>query len=110
MPKRFQANAQHNHALVDELKSRMEQIKQGGGERYRQRHTNQGKLLVRDRIDRLLDPGSPFLEVAPLAAWELYDDDTPAAGIVSGIGRVSGVECLVLGNDADSQRRQLPTR
>jgi 3-methylcrotonyl-CoA carboxylase beta subunit len=97
---RFQANADHNRMLAAELRSRLAQVRQGGGERSQQRHREQGKLFVRDRIDRLLDPGSPFLEIAPLAAWELYDDDTPAAGIITGIGRVSGLECMIVANDA----------
>ncbi len=86
--------------LVDELRERMAVIRQGGSASARQRHTDRGKLLVRDRVDRLLDPGSPFLELAPLAAYGLYDDDVPAAGIVCGIGRVSGRECVIVANDA----------
>ncbi len=102
---RFQANAAHNRALAAELRERLARVRgslasTGGGAQYRQRHAEQGKLFVRERIDRLLDPGSPFLEIAPLAAWELYEDDTPSAGIVTGIGRVSGVECLIVANDA----------
>jgi 3-methylcrotonyl-CoA carboxylase beta subunit len=97
---RFQRNTDHNRTLAQELHQRLAQVAQGGGEKYRQRHTEQGKLLARDRIDRLLDPGSPFLEIAPLAAWELYDSPTPSAGVVAGIGRVSGLECLILANDA----------
>ena len=75
-------------------------MRQGGDERAHARHAEQGKLFVRDRIDRLLDPGSPFLELSPLAAWELYDGDAPSAGIVTGIGRVAGRECLIVANDA----------
>ena len=97
---RFQANAAHNRGLAAELRERLALIRQGVGEQYRQRHAEQGKLFVRDRIDRLIDPGSPFLEIAPLAAWELYEDVTPSAGIVTGIGRVSGVECVIVANDA----------
>lgn len=96
----FQLNAEHNRALVNELNQHLAVIKQGGGELYQQRHRDQGKLFVRDRINKLLDPGTPFLEIAPLAAWELYEDEVPAAGIVMGIGRVSGRECLILANDA----------
>ncbi len=96
----FQANAAHNRALVQELKERLEQVRQGGGEKARQRHRQRNKLLVRERIDRLLDPGSPFLELSPLAAWGLYDGQAPAAGIVTGIGRVSGRECMIVANDA----------
>ena len=86
--------------LVAELRERLQIARQGGGDKYLQRHRDQGKLPVRDRIDRLLDPGSPFLELSPLAAWGLYEDDAPAAGIVTGIGRVSGREVLVVANDA----------
>jgi 3-methylcrotonyl-CoA carboxylase beta subunit len=82
------------------LRERTQQIKQGGGEKYQERHQQQGKLFVRDRIDKLLDDGSPFLEIAPFAAWEVYDAWTPSAGVVAGIGRVSGVECLIIANDA----------
>jgi acetyl-CoA carboxylase carboxyltransferase component len=97
---RFQANDARNRALAAELRQRLAQVREGGGSKYQQRHREQGKLFVRDRIDLLLDPGSPFLEIAPLAAWELYDDEAPAAGIVTGIGRVSGAECLIIANDA----------
>jgi len=97
---RFQANAAHHRALAAELRERLSRVRGGGGEAYRQRQREQGKLFVRDRIDALLDPGSPFLELAPFAGWELYADDTPSGGIVTGIGRVSGVECLIIANDA----------
>src|SRR5262245_7921543 len=96
----FRANRTRIEALVDELRERTALVKQGGGPKYLQRHRDQGKLPVRDRIDRLLDPGSAFLELSPLAAWALYDDDAPAAGIVTGIGRVSGREVLVVANGA----------
>lgn len=86
--------------LSAELRERLAQVRQGGGEAARKRHVDRGKLLVRDRVDRLLDPGSPFLELSPLAAWELYDDPVPAAGIVTGIGRIEGVDCIVVANDA----------
>ena len=72
----------------------------GGGERARQRHVDRGKLLPRERVDTLLDPGSPFLELSPLAAHGLYDGEAPAAGIITGIGRVAGRECVVVANDA----------
>jgi acetyl-CoA carboxylase carboxyltransferase component len=96
----FRANHSRMEALVTELRDRLALVRQGGGPRYLQRHRDQGKLPVRERIDRLLDPGSPFLELSPLAAWDLYDDDAPAAGIVTGVGRVSGRELLVVANDA----------
>src|SRR3954447_20150992 len=86
--------------LAAELRERLAEGRRGGDEKARERHTARGKLLVRERIDRLLDPGSPFLELSPLAAYDLYDDDVPAAGIVTGIGRVEGVQCMVVANDA----------
>ena len=86
--------------LAAELRERLAQVRRGGDEAARARHVERGELLVRERIDRLLDPGSPFLELSPLAAWELYDDVVPAAGIVTGIGRVEGVQCMVVANDA----------
>lgn len=96
----FQSNDSFNRALAAELRSRLALIRQGGGEKYRERHIGQGKLFVRDRIDKLLDAGSPFLELSPLAAWDIYGNEAPAAGIVTGIGRVSGRECLIIANDA----------
>lgn len=96
----FKANADHNRALADELRQRLNEVRQGGGEKYQERHREQGKLFVRDRIDRLLDPGAPFMEIAPLAAYELYKEDAPGAGVVTGIGRISGRECLIVANDA----------
>jgi 3-methylcrotonyl-CoA carboxylase beta subunit len=86
--------------LAAELRERLAEVRRGGDEAARARHVERGKLLVRDRVDRLLDPGSPFLELSPLAAWELYDDVVPAAGIVTGIGRVEGMPCMVVANDA----------
>jgi acetyl-CoA carboxylase carboxyltransferase component len=96
----FRTNQTRMASLVEELRERTAAVKHGGGARYLQRHREQGKLPVRDRIDRLLDPDSPFLELSPLAAWDLYDNEAPAAGIVTGIGRVSGREVLVVANDA----------
>jgi len=96
----FQQNHARMTALVADLRGRLEQARQGGGERYLQRHREQGKLPVRERIEALLDPASPFLELSPLAAWEMYDNEAPAAGLVTGIGRVSGREVLIVGNDA----------
>jgi 3-methylcrotonyl-CoA carboxylase beta subunit len=86
--------------LVDDLRARLAVVRRGGSEAARKKHTDRGKLLVRDRVDRLLDPGSPFLELSPLAATGLYDDAVPSAGIVTGVGRVSGRECVVVANDA----------
>src|SRR5262245_19134954 len=96
----FRENMRRMTELVAELRERIAQTRLGGGEKYLQRHRDQGKLPVRDRIDRLLDPGSPFLELSPLAAWDMYDGDAPGAGIVTGIGRVSSREVLVVANDA----------
>ena len=87
-------------ALVADLREQLARVAQGGGERARERHTERGKLLPRERVDRLLDPGSPFLELSPLAAHGLYDDEAPGAGIVTGIGRVAGRECVIVANDA----------
>ncbi|MFN8494062.1 MAG: carboxyl transferase domain-containing protein [Caldilineaceae bacterium] len=96
----FQSNAEHNRHLVAELRARLAQVRQGGGPLAQTRQTEQGKLFVRTRIDKLLDVGSPFLELSPLAAWELYDDDAPAAGMVTGIGSIAGRECMIIANDA----------
>jgi 3-methylcrotonyl-CoA carboxylase beta subunit len=86
--------------LVEELRDRLAVARQGGSESARKRHTDRGKLLARDRIDRLLDPGSPFLELSALAAYGMYDDAVPSAGIVTGIGLIEGRECVVVANDA----------
>ena len=96
----FKANQTHHQALAQELRARLAQVSQGGSERAHRRHAEQGKLFVRERLDQLLDPGSPFLEVAPLAAWALYDGEAPGAGMVTGIGRVSGREVMIVANDA----------
>ncbi len=97
---RARDNTAFNRELVAELRRRAAQARQGGGEAYRLRHSQQGKMFVRDRVDRLLDPGAAFLELSPLAAWDLYDGEAPGAGLVTGIGRVSGRECLIIANDA----------
>jgi 3-methylcrotonyl-CoA carboxylase beta subunit/propionyl-CoA carboxylase len=86
--------------LVHQLRDRINAVRQGGGPKYLQRHREHGKLPVRERIDRLLDRGSPFLELSPLAAWDLYDNEAPAAGIVTGLGRIAGREVLIVANDA----------
>src|SRR5512147_1233674 len=96
----FKANHDRMTALVAQLRDRVARAREGGGERYLQRHREQGKLPVRDRIDRLVDEGSPFLELSPLAAWDMYDSEAPGAGLVTGIGRVSGREVLIVANDA----------
>jgi 3-methylcrotonyl-CoA carboxylase beta subunit len=94
------SRAAHNRALAERLCADVAQAAKGGPDKHRERHVSRGKLLPRDRVERLLDPGSPFLELSPLAAYELYDDPVPAAGIVTGIGRVSGTECVIVANDA----------
>src|SRR5438477_11519321 len=87
-------------SLVADLHKKLDAVRQGGPERARDKHTKAGKLLPRERVERLLDPGSPFLEIAPLAALDLYDNDAPSAGIVAGIGRISERECVIVANDA----------
>src|SRR5262245_28225355 len=96
----FRVNKARMDQLVAELRERRTLVREGGGPKYIERHRAQGKLFVRERIEKLLDPESPFLELSPLAAWDLYDNDAPAAGIVTGIGRVSGREVVVVANDA----------
>jgi acetyl-CoA carboxylase carboxyltransferase component len=96
----FRRNAARLEALVAELRDRRGQAREGGGADAQARHRSQGKLTVRERLDRLLDPGTPFLELSPLAACDLYDGDAPGAGIVTGVGRVSGREVLLVANDA----------
>jgi 3-methylcrotonyl-CoA carboxylase beta subunit len=93
-------NKKHHRGLAHTLRERLAEVRQGGGEKYRKRHESQGKLFARDRIERLLDPGSPFLELSPLAAVGMYDLEAPGAGIVTGIGRVSDREVLIIANDA----------
>ncbi|HEY2009994.1 MAG TPA: carboxyl transferase domain-containing protein [Rhizomicrobium sp.] len=96
----FKANAAHNRALAQELREKIARTALGGPEGARQKHTARGKLLPRDRVMRLLDPGSPFLEVGALAANGMYGDEAPGAGIVAGIGRVAGREVMIAANDA----------
>ena len=96
----YKANAKTMRALVDDLRSQCVKVDAGGGEGARAKHAARGKLLPRERVDRLLDPGSAFLEVGKLAAHAMYDDGAPSAGVIAGIGRVSGVECMVVANDA----------
>jgi 3-methylcrotonyl-CoA carboxylase beta subunit len=96
----FRANLEANAELVHDLDAQLESVRRGGGERARDRHVGRGKLLPRERVDRLLDPGAPFLECSALAAHGLYDGEAPGAGIITGIGRVSGRECVIVANDA----------
>src|SRR6266568_5820645 len=87
-------------ALVEELRARSAQVAAGGGEKAIERHRSRGKLLARERIDRLVDPGTAFLELNALAAWDVYDGAAPSAGIVTGVGVVEGRECVIVANDA----------
>ncbi|MCQ4260083.1 carboxyl transferase domain-containing protein [Stutzerimonas stutzeri] len=96
----YAANRDTMLEQVENLRALLGRVSEGGGEKAQQRHVSRGKLLVRDRINALLDPGSAFLEVAPLAAYEVYGEDVAAAGVVAGIGRVEGVECMIIANDA----------
>jgi 3-methylcrotonyl-CoA carboxylase beta subunit len=94
------ANVAEHERLVADLRAHVARAAQGGGERARRRHVERGKLLPRERVDRLLDPGAPFLELSPLAAHGLYDGDSPGAGIITGVGRVAGRVCVIVANDA----------
>ncbi|MDB5846723.1 MAG: methylcrotonoyl-CoA carboxylase, partial [Rhodoferax sp.] len=101
----FQANAAAMRALVDDLRAKVERAAAGGGDAARAKHTARGKLLPRERVQMLLDPGTPFLELSPLAAFGMYPDrdgtdSAPCAGVITGIGRVSGVDCMIVCNDA----------
>jgi 3-methylcrotonyl-CoA carboxylase beta subunit len=96
----FEKNEQEHQRLVEDLNTRLSKAAQGGGEKARDRHTARGKLLPRERVDRLNDPGAPFLELSPLAAEDMYDNDAPGAGIITGIARVSQREVVVVANDA----------
>ncbi|XP_023063714.1 methylcrotonoyl-CoA carboxylase beta chain, mitochondrial [Piliocolobus tephrosceles] len=97
----YQENYEQMKALVNQLHERVEHIKLGGGEKARALHISRGKLLPRERIDSLIDPGSPFLELSQFAGYQLYDnEEVPGGGIITGIGRVSGVECMIIANDA----------
>lgn len=97
----YQENYKQMKALVDQLYERAQKIRLGGDEKARARHVSRGKLLARERVDSLIDPGSPFLELSQFAGYQLYgDEEVPAGGIITGIGRVSGVECMIVANDA----------
>ncbi len=96
----FRANAARMRSLVEDLKQKAAAVSAGGDEAARKKHTARGKMLARERVRSLLDPGSPFLEVGQLAAWGMYGGDVPSASIVTGIGRVSGRECMIVANDA----------
>ena len=96
----FATNRDNMQAQVDDLRTVVNKIHQGGGEKAQARHTARGKLLPRERLNAVLDPGSPFLELSQLAAYKVYEDDVPGAGIITGIGRVAGQECMIFVNDA----------
>jgi 3-methylcrotonyl-CoA carboxylase beta subunit len=96
----FKRNAEAMRGLVDDLRRRTEQVRLGGGPESRKRHVSRGKLLPRERVRALLDPGSPFLELSTLAALDMYDNEAPGSGVITGVGRVSGVECVIVCNDA----------
>eukprot|EP01034_Spumella_vulgaris_P028808 gene28807-35735_t len=96
----FLANAAAMRTLVDDLRAQIDKVAQGGGDAARAKHVARGKLLPRERVQMLLDPGTPFLELAPLAALNMYNNDAPSAGLIAGIGRVSGVDCMIVCNDA----------
>ena len=96
----FKTNAAAMQLLVDDLNAKLSKVALGGGVAPRVKHVARGKLLPRDRVEMLLDPDTPFLEIAPLAAHGMYNGDAPGAGLIAGIGRVAGVECMVVCNDA----------
>ena len=96
----FRANAAQMQALVADLRAQAAKVALGGGEAARAKHAARGKLLPRERVDQLLDPGTPFLEIGQLAAFGMYDNEAPSAGVIAGVGRVQGVECLIVANDA----------
>jgi len=96
----FEVNRRAMEAAVAELKQRHALVREGGGVEAVARHRSRGKLTARERVERLIDPASPFIELSPLAAWDMYDGDAPSAGIVTGVGRICGTECVVVANDA----------
>src|SRR5574341_1520418 len=96
----FQANAAHHRRLAQMLRERLAQVRKGGPEAAVATQRKRGKLLVRERIDKLIDPETPFLELSPLAAWGRHEGEVPAAGMVTGVGRISGRECVIVANDS----------
>src|SRR5438128_10188498 len=96
----FQENTRYFQQLLDQLSQRIQLVMQGGGEEAIAKHRKRNKLLARERIQLLCDPDTPFLELSPLAAWDIYDNDAPSAGIVTGIGLVEGHECVLVTNVA----------
>ncbi len=95
----FAANDSAMRALIDELHANVDRVAEGGGTARAARHKSRGKLLARERIARLLDQGAPFLEIGQFAAWEMYTGDVMSAGVIAGIGRIAGVECMIVAND-----------
>src|SRR5260370_32020507 len=100
----FRARSDHNRALVAKLRADVAEAAKGGTEKHRERHVSRGKLLPRDRVERLLDPGSPFLEIGQLAACDMYEGEVPGAGLIAGIGRVSGPQAMIVCNDGTRTR------
>jgi len=96
----YKDNYENSKQLLTQLKERIELVKQGGPESARKRHLDRGKLLTRDRVENLLDPETPFIELSQLAAWDMYENQAPAAGIITGIGVVKGREVMIVANDA----------
>jgi 3-methylcrotonyl-CoA carboxylase beta subunit len=96
----YARNADKMNQAVEDLRSKVAQVRVGGGANAHKRHTSRGKMLPRERVERLLDPGTPFLELSQLAALDVYEDQVPSAGIITGIGRIAGCECVVVANDA----------
>src|SRR5580704_4004416 len=96
----FRRSAEAMEAMVCDLRKKVLELASGGGEEARRKHLSRGKLLPRDRVNRLIDPGTPFLELSQLAAYSMYDNAAPGAGLITGIGRVSGQECVIVCNDA----------
>ena len=96
----FHANTAHNRALAERLRADVAAAALGGTDKAREKHVARGKLLSRDRVERLLDPGAPFLEIGQLAANGMYDDEVPGAGLITGLGRVSGRTVMIVCNDA----------
>jgi acetyl-CoA carboxylase carboxyltransferase component len=96
----FRENARYFQGLIEELQQRIQEVQQGGGPEAIRKHRKRNKLLARERVQLLCDPDTPFLELSPLAAWDMYDNEAPSAGIVTGIGLVEGQECMIVANDA----------
>ena len=95
----FRVRDAHNRALVEKLRGDVAEAAKGGSEKHRKRHVERGKLLPRERVERLLDPGSPFLEIGQLAACDMYEGEVPGAGMIAGIGRISGKQSMIVCND-----------